>query len=65
MKVIQPGLVYVIQWTAGGESSSDAGGTAGDAAPISEREKRRLKREKLRDDQEGQNKEPSGTVYVA
>ncbi|KDQ08967.1 hypothetical protein BOTBODRAFT_37490 [Botryobasidium botryosum FD-172 SS1] len=65
VKVIQPGLVYVIQWTAGGESSSDAGGSAGDAAPMSEREKRRLKREKLRDEQESQNKEPSGTVYVA
>ncbi|KAL4242801.1 hypothetical protein ABKN59_010980 [Abortiporus biennis] len=78
VKVIQPGLVYVIEWNAGGDTSGDAVTEAPvqpvepEEGPMNHREKRRAKRE--------QQKEPTatpsgsapsedsalgGTVYVA
>ncbi|TDL26853.1 cysteine proteinase [Rickenella mellea] len=58
IKVIQPGLVYIIEWSAGGDPppmspiagsmhESDVGNSS-----ISERDRRRLRREKKRDQKE-------------
>ena len=56
VKVIQPGLVYVIEWFAGWDPSEIAT-TSGPSfeslsSPIDSREKRRMKRDKVRADQE-------------
>ena len=60
VKVVQPGLVYVIQWDAGGDSAPDrspspapsasssaphAAGADDDEKPLTRRERRRLERQ--------------------
>lgn len=55
VKVIQPGLVYVIEWFAGWDPSEIAA-TSGPSlevpsSPIDSRERRRMKRDKVRADQ--------------
>ena len=55
VKVIQPGLVYVIEWFAGWDPSEIAA-TSGPSfeepsSPVDSREKRRMKRDKVRADQ--------------
>ncbi|KAI9061853.1 cysteine proteinase [Trametes sanguinea] len=75
VKVIQPGLVYVIEWDAGGEDEparEDAAAPADDSAADS-RQKRRQRRERLRAasekhtaaDDEAEASSSHGTVYVA
>jgi OTU domain-containing protein 3 len=81
VKVIQPGLVYVIEWDAGGSGSgSSSRGSppplptvADDDPMLDDREKRKLRRDKKRADKEkailesgGQSSTSSGdTIYVA
>ncbi|KAI0655672.1 hypothetical protein C8Q70DRAFT_409354 [Cubamyces menziesii] len=75
VKVIQPGLVYVIEWDAGGDfadepAQADSSAPADDLTADS-RQKRRQRRERLRsasDKTVTDDTEPSttqGTVYVA
>ncbi|KAL7278488.1 hypothetical protein ACG7TL_007487 [Trametes sanguinea] len=75
VKVIQPGLVYVIEWDAGGEDEptrEDAAAPTDDSAADS-RQKRRQRRERLRAaseknsaaDDEAEASSSHGTVYVA
>ncbi|KAJ8480833.1 hypothetical protein ONZ51_g6404 [Trametes cubensis] len=75
VKVIQPGLVYVIEWDAGGDfadepAQADSSAPADDPTADS-RQKRRQRRERLRsasDKTVTDDTEPSttqGTVYVA
>ena len=56
MKVIQPGLVYVIEWFAGWDPSEIAAASVPSfeepSSSVDSREKRRMKRDKLRADQE-------------
>ena len=56
VKVIQPGLVYVIEWFAGWDPSEIAAASAPSfevpSSPVDSREKRRMKRDKVRADQE-------------
>ncbi|CCM05945.1 uncharacterized protein FIBRA_08184 [Fibroporia radiculosa] len=66
VKVIQPGLVYVIEWAAGGDPASDPPATgdghpssssstaapAADDSALNDREKRRLARERKRAERE-------------
>lgn len=70
VKVIQPGIVYVIEWSAGNpipESFSSASDNDDQAllSPTQEREMRRARREKLRDSKLGAKASPTDTVYVA
>lgn len=67
VKVIQPGLVYVIEWAAG---SPDLGADTEPRddpaeAHLDEREKRRLRREKMREDKDDDVGPEVGAVYVA
>lgn len=75
MKVIQPGLVYVIEWFAGWDPSEIAA-TSGPSfeeppTPVDSREKRRMKREKVRADQgriehpDADTSVPQRPIYVA
>jgi OTU domain-containing protein 3 len=75
VKVIQPGLVYVIEWFAGWDPSEIAT-TSGPpseepSSPVDNREKRRMKRDKVRADQEKIGHLPMDTsapqrpIYVA
>ena len=75
VKVIQPGLVYVIEWFAGWDPSEIAA-TSGPSfeeppPPADSREKRRLKRDKVRADQEkiehphADTSVPQRPIYVA
>lgn len=68
VKVIQPGLVYVIEWDAGGDLG-DSSAQGDDDPNLDDREKRRLRRERRRSEQAAvDDAEPSmttGTVYVA
>ncbi|CDO69973.1 hypothetical protein BN946_scf184836.g47 [Trametes cinnabarina] len=75
VKVIQPGLVYVIEWDAGEEDEparDDAAAPADDSAADS-RQKRRQRRERIRAaseknapaDDEAEGSASHGTVYVA
>ena len=75
VKVIQPGLVYVIEWFAGWDPSEIAA-TSGPSleepsSPVDSREKRRLKRDKVRADQEkiehphADTPVPQRPIYVA
>jgi OTU domain-containing protein 3 len=56
VKVIQPGLVYVIEWFAGWDPSEIAAPSdpplQTPPSPVDSREKRRMKRDKVRADQE-------------
>ncbi|KAF8312335.1 cysteine proteinase [Clavulina sp. PMI_390] len=74
VKVIQPGLVYVIEWDAGAAFPASPSAELAEirpASPDDEREKRRSKRDKRRtslDDQhDGEGGAPSigNTVYIA
>ncbi|KAI6118954.1 hypothetical protein EDD16DRAFT_1584177 [Pisolithus croceorrhizus] len=73
VKVIQPGLVYVIEWNAGGdEADTRARGSISIQTPTEEvrdeREKRRLRRQQKREEASGeavQEESPEDTVYVA
>ncbi|KAI8992808.1 hypothetical protein BD414DRAFT_535386 [Trametes punicea] len=74
VKVIQPGLVYVIEWDAGGDIAAEsacAESPTADDSTIDSRQKRRQRRERLRAASEKnatEESEPSasvGTVYVA
>ncbi|KAI1795438.1 cysteine proteinase [Ganoderma leucocontextum] len=68
VKVIQPGLVYVIEWDAGGDLG-DSSAQGDDGSNLDDREKRRLRRERRRSEQAAaDDTEPTmttGTVYVA
>lgn len=75
VKVIQPGLVYVIEWFAGWDPSEIAA-TSGPSlevpsSPADSREKRRMKREKVRADQDNtehahtDTSVPQRPIYVA
>ncbi|KAI0751989.1 hypothetical protein C8Q74DRAFT_1211507 [Fomes fomentarius] len=69
VKVIQPGLVYVIEWDAGGDFG-DSSATPDIDSTLDDREQRRQRRERRRSEAEksAAEDEPSmttGTVYVA
>lgn len=75
VKVIQPGLVYVIEWDAGGDfadepAEAETSPLADDTA-LDSREKRRQRRERLRSASDkhvwdaGELTTSQGTVYVA
>ncbi|KAL1938353.1 hypothetical protein VTO73DRAFT_11804 [Trametes versicolor] len=75
VKVIQPGLVYVIEWDAGGDfadepAEAETSPSADDTA-LDSREKRRQRRERLRSASDkhvwdaGELTTSQGTVYVA
>ncbi|KAG1750453.1 uncharacterized protein EDB91DRAFT_690276 [Suillus paluster] len=59
VKVIQPGLVYVIEWKAGAESDDQS------SSQDNEREARRKKRQQQRDEMMHDSQESEGTIYVA
>jgi OTU domain-containing protein 3 len=75
VKVIQPGLVYVIEWDAGSPFPDSPRDEDKDIAPLSpdgDRDKRRSRREKRRTSADANmSTEPSGshalgdTVYIA
>lgn len=78
VKVIQPGLVYVIEWAAGGSDASGpvAGSTSTEDDSLNERERRRLRRDEKRaekrmqmedndDDSDDLADPAAGAVYVA
>jgi OTU domain-containing protein 3 len=72
VKVVQPGLVYVIEWDAGGTTDqaassgeSSASGSGAHANATEERDKRRMRREKKREEAEADASITQGTVYVA
>ena len=58
VKVIQPGLVYVIEWDAGGDLGDDDSG-------VDDRERRRRGRDKRRDTEDAEPSAATGTAYVA
>ncbi|EJF55904.1 cysteine proteinase [Dichomitus squalens] len=70
VKVIQPGLVYVIEWNAGGDFG-DSSVQGDDDLNLDDREKRRQRRERRRSELEqaatddGDPSTAMGTVYVA
>jgi len=59
VKVIQPGLVYVIEWKAGAEIDDQS------SSQDNEREARRKKRQQQRDDAMHDSQESEATIYVA
>ncbi|KAG1751772.1 hypothetical protein EDB19DRAFT_2000585 [Suillus lakei] len=59
VKVIQPGLVYVIEWKAGAESDDQL------SSQDNERDTRRKKRQQQRDEIMNDSQESEGTIYVA
>ncbi|KAG2125763.1 hypothetical protein DEU56DRAFT_824268 [Suillus clintonianus] len=59
VKVIQPGLVYVIEWKAGAESDEQS------SSQDNERDTRRKKRQQQRDEMMNDSQESEGTIYVA
>ncbi|KAI6147656.1 hypothetical protein BKA82DRAFT_31016 [Pisolithus tinctorius] len=70
VKVIQPGLVYVIEWNAGAgdEADTSARGLVGADEASDAREKRRLRRQQKRGETCGeavQEESPEDTLYVA
>ena len=75
VKVIQPGLVYVIEWFAGWDPSEIAAASNPSfeepSSPVDNREKRRMKRDKVRADQEKiehphtDTSVPQRPIYVA
>ncbi|KAI6143264.1 hypothetical protein BKA82DRAFT_4184468, partial [Pisolithus tinctorius] len=70
VKVIQPGLVYVIEWErrAGDEADTSARGLVGADEASDAREKRRLRRQQKRGETCGeavQEESPEDTLYVA
>ena len=68
VKVIQPGLVYVIEWNAGGDLG-DSSAPGDDDSNLDDREKRRQRRERRRSEQaaadEAEISTTMETVYVA
>lgn len=58
VKVIQPGLVYVIEWKAGTENDDQS------SSQDNERDARRKKRQQQRDEMKD-SQESEGTIYVA
>ena len=65
--MIQPGLVYVIEWNAGGEIIADQSTSPGmqaDSQPMEARERRRARKQQQWDEM-SQQEEASDTVYVA
>lgn len=78
VKVIQPGLVYVIEWDAGGDmepedapspsSAPDALQDEDEDKPMTRRERKRLERERassLPPTPQSSTDRPPGPVYVA
>ncbi|KAH9943653.1 cysteine proteinase [Amylocystis lapponica] len=73
VKVIQPGLVYVIEWAAGGDFSADEPSTSStpEDSTLNERDKRRLMRDRRRSETEDSAQPESeeddlpGFIYVA
>lgn len=70
VKVIQPGLVYVIEWAVGGSDAASGSGSSNEASTsgVTQREDRavrRLRREKQREDQETAAAQAAPPVYVA
>lgn len=63
VKVIQPGLVYVIEWAAGGDMSEYLAQT--EETAVGDRETRRSRREKRRETEETELSTATGTAYVA
>ncbi|KAJ8590989.1 cysteine proteinase [Rhizopogon salebrosus TDB-379] len=59
VKVIQPGLVYVIEWKAGAEIDDQS------SSQDNERDARRRKRQQQRDETMHDLQEPGATIYVA
>lgn len=66
---MQPGLVYVIEWNAGGEVIADQSAspaTQADGQLVDARERRRLRKQQQQQREEmSQQEEASDTVYVA
>ncbi|KAG1857704.1 hypothetical protein DFJ58DRAFT_878115 [Suillus subalutaceus] len=58
VKVIQPGLVYVIEWKAGAENDDQS------SSQDNERDARRKRRQQQRDEM-NESQESEGTIYVA
>ncbi|KIJ64353.1 hypothetical protein HYDPIDRAFT_175683 [Hydnomerulius pinastri MD-312] len=67
VKVIQPGLVYVIEWNAGGDVIADqsASTSHGDEQLSDAREKRRLRKQQQQREESLQEVAAGETVYVA
>ena len=64
VKVIQPGLVYVIEWDAGGDMGDSS---AQSETSVGDRDRRRRGRDKRRESMSGDAEPitPAETVYVA
>ncbi|KAF8127718.1 hypothetical protein EV363DRAFT_1344455 [Boletus edulis] len=67
VKVVQPGLVYVIEWNAGGEAIADQSASPATQAEqlIDARERRRLRKQQQQREEMSQQEEANDTVYVA
>ena len=74
VKVIQPGLVYVIEWDTGAPLSPSGAAASGSdnelptpSSPTMEREQRRARRDKVREGKKEKEPVPhlGDTVYVA
>lgn len=68
VKVVQPGLVYVIEWNAGGEIIADQStspATQADGQLTDARERRRVRKQQQQREEISQQEEASDTVYVA
>lgn len=67
VKVMQPGLVYVIEWAAGWDppEALTLPPPSVDESQLDEREKRRLRRDRWRSEQEKAKDSPQKPVYVA
>jgi hypothetical protein len=69
VKVMQPGLVYVIQWAAGRERFESTSQPTPDESQLNDREKRRLRREKRRSEADQNTANSDGPqqrpVYLA
>lgn len=69
VKVVQPGLVYVIEWNAGGEGIADQSTSPAlqtdDSQLMDPREKRRARKQQQQREEMSRQEETSDTVYVA
>ncbi|KAN0080193.1 hypothetical protein V8E55_009759 [Tylopilus felleus] len=68
VKVVQPGLVYVIEWNAEGEVIADQStspATQADGQLMDARERRRARKQQQQLEEMSQQEEASDTVYVA
>ncbi|KAF8553262.1 cysteine proteinase [Imleria badia] len=68
VKVVQPGLVYVIEWNAGGEAIADQSTSPAmqaDSQPMEARERRRPRKQQQQREEVSEQEEASDTIYVA